>query len=461
MNKNESEYLVEAPGTAREASVPAYKLKVLAGRHAGAVMPLLPGRHSLGQDEECDLIFLDDAFLGGRVILDVSGASLRLEATGQVKAAVDGKPVTSEPQVLENFQVVEVGATSFALGPVEGPWPGDAASQPEDTGENPPPETESAPAETPSAEPAVPSPGESRKGRRVLAIGIAAGLFVLLSVAIAVLVLRPKPDPMGAIRSVIVDMGLGEIKVEDTGEDFLVNGFVKTEEQKAAFASRLSQLGLPIRTRILSAEEIITSIQGVIELYQMDFLIEIAPWGKVTMVGVNDDQAMLKELLESVRQGAQSEVKVDGRFLATGVVIPYVTRLLAAKGLVHKVRLEAHRGRLQGVLVKNQMDDAEMAAWKTIKDSFQATFGMEIEEKWTDKLSPTLAKFAAANQELDAELLGVTPGEMGYVTLKNGRKYFEGARLKSGPFIKDISRERLILAIGAVEEPYYLKKGKR
>lgn len=461
MNKNESGYWVEVPGTAREATVPAYKLKVLAGRHAGAVMPLLPGRHSLGQDEECDLIFLDDAFLGGRVILDVSGSSPMLEVTGQVKAAVDGKPVTSAPQPLESFQVVEVGATTFALGPLDGAWPGDTVSLPDHAGEEAAAETESSPTEEAAAEAPAPAPSESRKGRRFLAIGIVAGLVVLLSAAMIAIVLRPKPDPLGAIRKVVVDMGLGEIKVEDAGGDFLVNGFVKTEAQKAAFASRLSELGLPIRTRILSGEEIITSIQGVLELYQMDFLIEIAPWGKVTMVGVNDDQAMLKEILESVRQGAQSEVKVDGRFLSTGVVIPFVTRLLAAKGLVHKVRLEAQRGRLYGVLVKNQMDDPEMEAWKTVKDSFKAAFAMEIEEKWTDKLSPTLAKFAAAVQELDADLIGVTPGEMGYVTLKNGRKYFEGARLKSGPFIKDISRERLMLAIGAVEEPYYLKKGKR
>ena len=106
-----------------EASTAAFLMKVSGGRHSGANLPLVPGKYSLGQDQDCDFIFLDDAFLGGRILLDVTGAKPVLEVTGSTKASVGGKPMASATQPLEPFEYVEVGATRFALGPAGTPWP--------------------------------------------------------------------------------------------------------------------------------------------------------------------------------------------------------------------------------------------------------------------------------------------------------------------------------------------------
>src|SRR3954467_11173085 len=85
----------EDRGAAGAETASGYQLRVLSGRHSGAIMPLPSGRHSLGQDEESDFIFLDDAFLGGRVILDLTGSEPAIEVTGQVKASLDGREIPS------------------------------------------------------------------------------------------------------------------------------------------------------------------------------------------------------------------------------------------------------------------------------------------------------------------------------------------------------------------------------
>jgi hypothetical protein len=86
---------------------------------------------------------------------------------------------------------------------------------------------------------------------------------------------------------------------------------------------------------------------------------------------------------------------------------------------------------------------------------------MDLEERWTDRLSPALLRFSAATRELDSQLVGVTVGELSYITLRNRRKFFEGARLASGLTVKSILRDRIVLSLDNVEQNYFLKKGRK
>jgi hypothetical protein len=107
------------------------------------------------------------------------------------------------------------------------------------------------------------------------------------------------------------------------------------------------------------------------------------------------------------------------------------------------------------------MDSAEMAAWNGIRSAFRSRFGMDLQEKWTDRLSPVLLRFAQTARMLDADLVGVTVGEMGYLAFRNRRKYFEGARLPGGATVKSIRTDRIVLSLGGAERNYFLKKGPR
>ncbi|MDB5104440.1 MAG: HPr kinase [Fibrobacteres bacterium] len=429
-----------------------YILKVLGGRHAGAEMHLAPGRYSLGQDEECDFIFLDDAFLGGRAVIDVTGPVPLLETTGAVKASVDGSPMAAPAQTLDLYQPVEVGSTRFAIGHADRPWPEPPApiSEPE-------PSAAIGTLEDPAASRVRPLGAWKRMRVPVLA----AALLLALGAGAwyAWQHLRRAVDPAQALRGILTELNLAEISVAPVEGGYLLKGFLETEAQREALLGRVKGFTPPVKTRIVSAEETRASIQGVLDLYQLELPVEVGPMGKAVITGICDNPRQIKELTEAVRQGVQSETEVEEHFHATGTVIPFVTRMLAAKVLDHKIRLEVNRGRLTGVLVKNQMDNAEMYAWNTVRATFRSQFGMDLEERWTDRLSPALMRLNAASRELDSQLVGVTVGELSYITLRNRRKFFEGAKLASGLTVKSIQKDRIVLTLGNVEQNYFLKKG--
>lgn len=464
---------IGAAGHGLETASAGYQLRVLAGRHSGAVMPLPPGRYSLGQDETSDFIFLDDAFLGGQVVIDVTGVIPKLEVTGVVKALVEGQsPAPGQHLPLDSYQPVEVGATRFAIGPYHLPWPEPALPKNETALETSVALSDAPPSEAnwppPTEEEFVAAAAKAAKAakaaarRRRMPFVIVGSLLASGAVALgAWLILHTPVDPAVVLRGILNELKLAEVHVESLPGHYLLKGFLQTEAERETLVRRVKDFSPPVKTRLVSAEETLTSIQGVLDLYALECPITIGRMGKVTITCISDNPRLAKEITESVRQGVQAETEVEQKFYPTGVAYPFINRMLAAKVLEHKVRLETQKGKVYGILVRNQMDSVEIGDWNTIRASFKGQFGMDLEERWTDRLSPALLRFSAATRELDTQLVGVTVGELSYITLKNRRKFFEGARLASGLTVKSILRDRIVLSLDNVEQNYFLKKGRK
>lgn len=443
-----------------------YQLRVLSGRHSGAIMPLPPGRHSLGQDEESDFIFLDDAFLGGRVILDLTGAEPSVEVTGQVKATLEGRELaagTSSP--LPSFLPVEVGATRFAIGPAGSPWPGPtpgadpaAAAEPDDKVED----GHAAPAPDGSPDPDAGAPETSRKasrrrGRRVLA---AALVLAALGGLAAWVFPRDSRDPGETLRGILAGMRLPEVRVEAVPGGFKLKGFLRNESERDSLAARLKGFQPPVRTDLVSLEEIRAALQGVLDLYHLQCPVDVGPAGKAVVTCVMDNPGLAKEMSEALRQAAPPGTDLELRLHPASEAYAFVNARLSARVLDHKIHPEARQGRMACVLVRHRMDSLEMDTWNGIRDSFRERFGMELEERWTDRLPPVLARFQNIARLLDAQLVGVTVGDLSYVSLKGRRKYFEGARLAGGISLKSIQRDRIVLGLDDIEQNYFLKRRK-
>jgi type III secretion system YscD/HrpQ family protein len=447
-----------------------YQLKVLSGRHTGAIMPLPPGRHSLGQDEESDFIFLDDAFLGGRVIVDVTGAEPTIEVTGQVKATLEGRELApGAPAPLPSHKAVEVGTTRFAIGPADQPWPEPAAPQPAETA----PADAAAPAGTGDATPASapaeqPKEGEAASAapkppRRRRGLWIAVAVPIIFAAALGGFAFfRPRPpvvDPAAQLRAMLVELHLPEVHVVPGPGGLLMKGFVRNQVERDSLNLRLEGFHHPVRIQLTTLEEIRGGIQGVLDFYHLQCPVTISPAGKATVACVLDNPGAAKEMTESLRQAMPPDADLDLRLYASSEAYAFLNRQLAARVLDHKIHPEARLGRIGCVLVKNQMDSLELKAWGSIRDSFRAQFGMDLDERWTERLSPVLQRFQNFAHMLDSQLVGVTVGEMSYITLKHRRKYFEGARLVGGLSLKSIRSDRLVLSLDNVEQNYFLKKG--
>ncbi|HLP42599.1 MAG TPA: type III secretion system inner membrane ring subunit SctD [Fibrobacteria bacterium] len=456
-------------GTGAEP-VSAFQLRVLSGRHTGAIMPLLPGRYTLGQDEDSDFIFLDDAFLGGQVIVDVTGAEPAIEATGLVKAVLDGRElIAGQPTPLPHYLPVEVGTTRFAIGPSQLPWPEPEVAKPElpeavpaDAG-NPPVAGEEgqAPAvadgapETIHAE--VKTPKRASKTVRLLLFTGIAILAILGGLTAWWLYPRPPVDTTVDLRNILAELNLSETRVESGEGGLQLKGFLRTEAERDSLTKRLGVFPYPVHVELISAEEIHNTLQGVLDVYNLNCSLMVASKGKAVVTCFLENPGKSRELSESLRQAAPPQADLEIRLLPASDAYSFLNGLLSERILDHKVHPEVVQGRIGCVLVKGQMDDVDMEAWSEIRESFRSRFGVVLEERWTDRLSPVLQRFQNLSRALDAQIVGVTVGEMSYITLKRRRKYFEGARL-GGLTLKSIQKDRLVLGLDNIEHNYYLKK---
>ena len=457
-----------------KTETPGYQLKVLSGRHTGVIMPLPPGRYSLGQDEKSDFIFVDDAFLGGQLIVDVTGKEPTLELTGQVKATLDGQELApGTPSPLPDFQTVEVGTTRFAIGPSHLAWPEiavpklpeaqPAADAPAGTeGESAQPSETAAPGATPEGGEGQAKEAKQAAGKKRLILILSLTLGCLAAAGGLWVLLYPRKtiDQALLLKAILAEMNLPQVRLERAPEGYLLKGFVRSDTVRDSLSRRLAGLLPPVKITITSEEDIRSAIMGILEVYHLEFAIEMGRPGKAIVTGVMGNAKLAKEISDGLHQVVPPETELELRIYTLSEVYEFLNDMLSAHILDHKVQPMPRNGRMGCILIKRQMDSTEMQAWNEIRDAFRTQFSMNLEEYWTDRLSPVLVRFQNVKRILDTQLVGVTVGEMSHISLRGRRKYFVGARL-GGITLKSIQRERILLGLDQIEQTYFLKKAEK
>jgi hypothetical protein len=113
-----------------------HKLQIIAGLHKGAELGLQEGsRYTIGSGEQCDIVLLDDGIAAEHLCLNVSAGQVHLQET-RADTFIDGEKLSSSSaRPLIPFQVVSLGDTHLAIGPVDATWPAiDPPDRLEDTG---------------------------------------------------------------------------------------------------------------------------------------------------------------------------------------------------------------------------------------------------------------------------------------------------------------------------------------
>jgi type III secretion system YscD/HrpQ family protein len=201
------------------------------------------------------------------------------------------------------------------------------------------------------------------------------------------------------------------------------------------------------------------SARQVFELYKVRLQAAIGPGGRLEVRGALDDSRRVEEILAALKQDVSGIASLENRVHTSADLHAFFSRELARSGLLSKVRLEMDNGGVQAILLKGKVDSADAARWKQVKSAAARELRLEIGESWTDQPSPILLKNTAAFLELDQGLMSVNVGEVNRITLRNGKKFLEGSRLRSGRVIKSIRQDRIVLEKDGREEIYYLKGG--
>ncbi len=447
-------------------------LKVLTGRHAGASMRLKSRQYTIGSQEMCDFIFLDEGFSSGNLTLDLTGDKPTLSAAEGMQVRVGAQSMERESIVLGRYESVTVGKTRFAIGPADEPWPeiqesvDPVAPSPAEQSVTPgadlghfPPLTkdEQYLATFPEAVAKRERPFYKRHEKRIALI---IGGLSITAIAYLTRPEKPKePDLKTRVGLVMADMGLQDLRIAEDSNGLCVVGQVATDSLKTLLMARLEALNPPVAGRIQSAERIALSALDILEMYHLDLDVRVRPRGRLVLRGVYDDRNRLRGIMESLRQEVAGLSGIEDSVLPTAFIYPFLSESLTKESLSQKIRFEADKGRLFGLLIKGKMRKPDLEAWNRVKKAVASSYGLDLQERWTDKLSPALLKTASAWMELDTDLMAVGLGALNYLTMRNGRKYFEGTRLSTGHIIRSIQKDRIILESEGVQDTYYLQGG--
>lgn len=267
-------------------------LRLIRGVHAGAERRCGSGDVVvIGGGDDCDLILADAAVQTHHCIVSVIGDEIGVRA---VEAAVraGGCEVAPGEQVrIAPFDVVEIGAAAFALGPAtdEEAWTRVR-------------EAMSTPANDAAAGGAIPF--AARRPRRRLAIGIGVAVAGVVTCAMAAQLLRPVPPTLEArhalAEQIVQSSDLPEVKVGDDHGRLRVSGVVSDAEQADKLREALSRspaAGAEVDLR--SGNGIARDVVDVLRLSGIAAEGRYLNDGQVEVRGHFGDQAKLQNVVES------------------------------------------------------------------------------------------------------------------------------------------------------------------
>lgn len=104
-------------------SIPAHKLKIIAGLHRDAELCLQEDvRYAIGSGDDCDIVLVDSGVAEHHLSLSIARGKIHLlEMNADIY--IDGRPLPEVPFFLTQFQVASIGDAHLVIGPADAPWP--------------------------------------------------------------------------------------------------------------------------------------------------------------------------------------------------------------------------------------------------------------------------------------------------------------------------------------------------
>ena len=440
-------------------------MRVLAGVHAGAEALLSDEEAVLGSAEDCDFV-LDDPALCDRHIglrADAAGAVLRILDTG-TPVRVDGRDVQGEVG-LEPYQVVSIGALSFAVGPADDAWPEielPAPTQNDVASEHPETSGESAPGQRPEADageqaPATDSAGPAQPRRGVPRALIGSGVGAVALVLAAGWFLAPEEvepvhedldDVATRIRAVaarhdaLVDVGADP----DTAGALRVTGFIDTEAGQARMLADLAQAGVRPTVHLVSTEKLadyaMSAINQTVGLNPRNDVrvgpVSGAP-GDLVVSGYVQDAASLEEIQAILERDVAEARTISYQVQTRTDRLSDLRERLGKLGLGEQFRIQQFEDRI-GLF--GPVDSGEqLSEIGRLADAFNAAF----DSRPALELSGTESFLGESTLELDVR--AVVLGEDPHVVLHDGERYGKGSRVEGAYVIGTITERYIILEL--------------
>ena len=447
-------------------------LRILNPPHTGAQAEIGPEALAIGSGMDCDLILNDPLLQPEHCKVRLKGEGIEIELTGGA-AHLDGTPMEKSPFFANAGQVLTIGSTHMAFGRAGDVW--DAIEIPalKSLGGHAPaagalePENKSA-SHSDALRRATPLVPAARS--QTFKIGLAVAAALVLVVLFAVFFYNA--DQKRAMESMVREGGstekffnvnAHEINLDDNAASkvaeqvkrevsgvTLVSGersgkaflriYVRSRAQANEVQKIVNASPVPVFTEIVCLEEIEKSAEMMAGMkgfalevtfakdgtaYWTGYMPKLEDWTDVK-ARMEIDLPYIKENVNNLTFAADIEKRAAELLAEAGIKTPLYFSVL-------------HRE----IVISGTMPENQTELWSKVCDQLRSQFGTLL--TIVDKVGSGKPVLLSENP-FHSPIVGVTLGSIPAVLLLDGQRIYEGAILKDGSVLKNITESDIILS---------------
>ncbi len=447
-------------------------LRILNPPHTGAQAEIGTEALTIGSGMDCDLILSDPLLQPEHCKIRSTGEGIEVELTGGA-AHLDGEPVEKSPFFARSGQVLSIGSTHIAFGEPDAVWSaiviptlkslGGTAPEPIEIKEKSLSASGFVAASPPSRS------ASSTQSQRVK-IAVGAALAVILISALGIFFYNA--DQSRSMKSMVrgqsntpdffnVNMyettvdnqaadkvaervkrevsGASVTSGERTGKAFL-RIYVRNRAQAAEVQKIANASPVPVFTEIISLEEIERSAEMMAGMKGFALDVTFAKDGTAYWTGylpnpddwrgvqgqMEKDLPFIKENINSLTYSADIEKRANELLGEAGIKAP-----LSFQALPREISIS-------GTMPENQVE-----LWNQVCAKLRAEFAGLL--TLTDRVGSGKPVVVSENP-FHSPIVGVTLGSIPAVLLLDGQRIYEGAILKDGSVLTNISETDITLS---------------
>ena len=492
----------------------SYTFKVFTGPHNGLVFDLKPGSYTLGTGTDNDLIFSDEEMSVSAAVIEVTPFEVNI--TVNDPAQIDGQPLEPGKHKWDSGVFILLGDTliCYRASTVKGPWakPAFASEQtpavaPKEGAEgsenvdNPPAEggesnaegdavpaeaeTAAEGAELKAAEQA-PALAESIDKRTIALTAASALLLILLLIFLmfgsTIFKTSELDTDLDALNTVIQENNFKDLKTEVNDGIIDLNGSVESKERFAKLIEVMPELKTTLNLNVEVRDDEILGVERDFQNLGYYVHAHYIDDGKIGVDGYMSDAYVEAEAFNAMESRYKNRLK--GRIVYRHELENELKDNCEHLG-VHNIQLVIGKGRVfyKGRTTLEDQNNLETARYQTSKkfsiplmfteydpkanasvERLDGTETIELSSSTDEKITSLSERSAderkrkASEQNVDeTAILSVTMKPMRFITLKNGRKYFEGGVLPSGYVVSSIDLNKVVLMKGSEVKELQLK----
>lgn len=460
-----------------------FLVKILSGPHQGAEVELPPNEPILiGAGDDCDLV-LSDALLADRhcQLVDQNG-ELQLSAMdGQV--FVSGRLVRENPVTVTNFEFITIGTTQLVVGPAVGDWPPITladAPELEEVSEEQVEETPSDEGKTRTGSagedgeeesewevieeipPAVELPPPPKmsdllarqnarkiRQKRIRRVVLFV-LFLVLSGATLIMLLPAKKrfsidDYHRIVQARITDLEyVNDVIVSLENNQLIADGYVATNTELRDLRNQLLQIYPGLQFRVRSEERILSQMEETMNAIDSELRITTIQPGIYSVTGYVYNTENWQKIRNRLGRDIPGVKRVQEDILSPDKIQSMTDEVLKQQNLTNFIQVLPREDR---IIFKGEIAMAQQEVWKKAAEEFIRLFNDTVPIEFDVQLSGVQTQ-QQGNRFFGSLIQGVTISSsgLGWVTLQNGQKYFEGSYLPSGYTIDEIGVDGIVFS---------------